>query len=193
MTSRGARQPGEPDGIDRRGDVIDSEVIDSDVDLHDERQRQETRPREWDLLLAIALGGAAGAQARYGVGEAIGHSSSAFPWSTVLINASGSLLIGALMVVVLELASPHRLARPFLGVGVLGGYTTFSTFAMDAHALVLAHRLGVALAYVAATVASCAAAAWLSTVTVRAAGGAIIGRRARRADRSGDEQVGVRR
>lgn len=150
------------------------DVVDSDVDLHDPTQRRETRPRLWDLVLAAAVGGIVGAECRYGVGVAVPHDADAFPWSTVLINASGCLVIGALMVVLLELTSPHRLARPFLGVGILGGYTTYSTFAVDVQRLVVDHRPAIALGYVLVTVATCAAAVWLSTTFTLAAGRVVI-------------------
>jgi CrcB protein len=67
------------------------------------------------------------------------------------------------MVVLLDLTAPHRLVRPFLGVGVLGGYTTYSTFAVDVEQLVLHHRPGMALAYLVATLAACLVAVWVST------------------------------
>lgn len=139
-------------------------VVDPDVDLHDPVQRRESRPRQWDLVAATAAGGGLGASARYLVALALPHGSDQFPWSAVLINATGCLFIGALMVMLLELTAPHRLVRPFLGVGVLGGYTTFSTFTVDAQRLVLAHRPLIALGYVVTTVVLCAAAVWLSTI-----------------------------
>jgi CrcB protein len=74
----------------------------------------------------------AGAEARYGLGLAIPHEPGRWPWATLLINVSGCALIGVLMVVLLERTHPHPLVRPLLGVGVLGGYTTFSTYATDA-------------------------------------------------------------
>jgi CrcB protein len=121
-------------------------------------------------VAAVAAGGVLGAEARYGIGTALPHRGTAIPWSTVLVNASGCLLIGALMVLLLELTSPHRLLRPFLGVGVLGGYTTFSTFALDTDRLVRAHCYGRAGGYVAVTLASCLLAVYLGTVGARAAG-----------------------
>lgn len=124
----------------------------------------------WGVVAAVSAGGVLGAEARYGVGLALPHAASAFPWSTVLINASGCLLIGALMVVLLELTSPHRLARPFLGVGVLGGYTTFSTFAVDIARLVHEHRAAVAIGYLVTTLVACFAAVFVGTVAARAAG-----------------------
>jgi CrcB protein len=143
-------------------------VIDPDVDLHDPRQRQETTPHEWDLIAAVAGGGIIGAEARYGLARALPHAPDAFPWSTLLINVTGCLLIGVLMVVLLELITPHRLVRPFLGVGVLGGYTTYSTFAVDVQQLVLAHRPGIAIGYAVLTVLAGLAAVWLATSVTRA-------------------------
>lgn len=145
-------------------------IVDPDVDLRDPAQAAETRPRQWDLLVAVAVGGVLGAEARYGVGLALPHRIGEFPWSTVVINASGCFLIGVLMVVLLERIRPHRLARPFLGTGVLGGYTTFSTFAMDAQQLVLAHRLGSAALYVVLTVVCGALAVRAATMLTRWAG-----------------------
>lgn len=162
------------------------EVVDPDVDLHDPRQRRESRPRQWDLLAAVSAGGVLGAEARYGIGLGLPHGADGFPWSTVLINVTGCLVIGALIVVLLELTSPHRLARPFLGVGVLGGYTTYSTFAVDVERMVLAHRPLLALGYLAVTVTGCAVAVWLSTTATLTAGRAVIGASHRRRRRDGD-------
>ena len=177
-----ARDPRDhPGGVDA-AKLSDNEepVADPDADLHAARQRRETRPRQWDLVVACSAGGVLGTWARYGVGRAVPHTGREFPWSTVLINATGCLLIGALMVVLLELTSPHRLVRPFLGVGVLGGYTTYSTFAVDVERLVLNHQPGAALSYVVVTVLSCAVAVWLSTSLTLNAGRAVIAARIRR-------------
>jgi CrcB protein len=144
-------------------------VVDSDVDLHDPRQRVETQPREWQLIGAIAAGGVAGAEARYGLGRAMPHATGTFPWATLLVNVSGCLLIGVLMVLILEVFVPHRLLRPFLGVGVLGGYTTFSTFGLDAVQLIKAHRPLPALSYVVASVVLCLLAVWVGSVGTRRA------------------------
>jgi CrcB protein len=130
--------------------------------------------REWDVLAAVAAGGVAGAEARYGLSVAMPHSRAQFPWSTLVVNISGCLVVGMLMVILLELTSPHRLARPFLGVGVLGGYTTFSTFAVEADRLVQAHRAGVALWYVTATMIGCMLAVWVGTASAQLAGRAIL-------------------
>jgi CrcB protein len=103
------------------------------------------------VLGAISAGGVLGALARYGVATAWPHPASGFPWSTFVINVTGCLLIGILMVIVTDVLPRRRLLRPFLGVGVLGGYTTFSTYIVDIHRAASAGAPGVALAYLAAT------------------------------------------
>ncbi|QYN40800.1 CrcB family protein [Pseudonocardia sp. DSM 110487] len=103
------------------------------------------------MLAVIAAGGVLGAEARYGVGALIPHTPDAWPWSTLLVNLSGCVLIGVLMVVIIELMYGHRLLRPFLGVGVLGGYTTFSTATVEVLSLMTAGRPGAAFGYVIAT------------------------------------------
>ncbi len=147
-------------------------VTDPDVDLHDRRQRAELRPREWDLVLAVALGGVVGAEARYALAELMPHGTGAWPWATLVTNVVGSGLIGVLMALLATAGRPPRLVRPLLGTGVLGGFTTFSTFALDLHGLLLAHRPGVALAYVAASLAGCLVATAAAFALVRRLGGA---------------------
>jgi CrcB protein len=159
---------------DRSGGDDREEIIDSDFDRHDAEQVAGTRKREWDLLVAIAVGGVVGAEARYGVGLLLPHHAGEFPWATMLTNASGCFLIGTLMVVLLEFTDPHRLFRPFLGVGILGGFTTFSTFATDAEQLILDHRPLLALLYVLATVVCSAVAVWAATLLTRDVGQAVV-------------------
>jgi CrcB protein len=107
--------------------------------------------RVWDVFAVIAVGGGIGAVARYGVSVAFPQPPRDFPWPILLINTVGCALIGVLMVVITEVVTPHRYVRPFLGVGVLGGFTTFSTYAVDAVRLANAGRPAVALAYLVAT------------------------------------------
>lgn len=104
----------------------------------------------WPTLAAISAGGVAGALARYGLTTAFPHAAGSFDWATFWINVSGCLLIGALMVLI-DTRQVHRLLRPFLGVGVLGGYTTFSTYIVDVQKAVGAHAPRTALAYLALT------------------------------------------
>lgn len=103
-------------------------------------------PRPAAVLAAVAVGGVVGAEARYGVSLAWPHAGGAFPWATLVTNVSGCLLIGVLMTVVGR-RPVHPLTRPLLGVGVLGGYTTFSTYTVD----VLVTAPGPALLYLVAT------------------------------------------
>jgi CrcB protein len=120
------------------------------------------------VLAVIALGGALGALARYGVAVGLPHARTGWPWATFIENASGCFLIGVLMVVITEVVRPHPLVRPFLGVGVLGGYTTFSAYALEVLVLVEVGRPGLALSYLVATpLVAVAAAAIGSTGTRR--------------------------
>ncbi len=128
--------------------------------------RHGTRPG-WDVLAAVAAGGALGAAARYGISVALPADPAEFPLATLLINTAGCLLLGALMALLAGLADPHRLARPFLGVGVLGGFTTFSTYALEVDRLLLAGRPGAAFGYLAGTVAAALTAVYLGDAAVR--------------------------
>lgn len=99
------------------------------------------------LLAAIAAGGVIGSLGRYGVARALPDEPGAFPWATFIVNVSGSLAMGILFVWVLTMHRPHPWLRPFLGVGVLGGWTTFSTYALETRALVASGHGATALAY----------------------------------------------
>ena len=123
----------------------------------------------WSVLAVIGLGGALGSLLRYGAASWLPHAEGEFPWSTLLVNAVGCAAIGAFMAVIMEVAVAHRLLRPFVGVGVLGGLTTFSTYAVDVVQLVLAGRPRLALAYLFGTVAAALAAVVLGLVGTRAA------------------------
>ncbi|WP_222267987.1 fluoride efflux transporter FluC [Modestobacter marinus] len=142
---------------------------------HDQPTRG--RQRSWDVLAAVAAGGVLGAEARYGLSLVLPQSTGQWPWATWLVNVSGCFLIGVLMVVVTELTSPHRLLRPFLVVGVLGGYTTFATAMVDVQQLALAGRAGAALGYLLGTLAAAVLATYAGATLARA-----LGRRGRVAD-----------
>lgn len=126
------------------------EPVDPDVDTHDRTQRGELWRNPTLVLLTVAAGGALGAMARYGLGELL--VTSHWPWPTWVVNVSGSVLIGVVLALVAELWSGQRLLRPFLGVGVLGGYTTFSTATLEVQQLMQHGRPGVGLLYLAGTV-----------------------------------------
>jgi len=116
--------------------------------------------RDWPVLAAVGGGGVAGALARYGLQEAWPHDVGGFPWATFWVNVSGCLLIGVLMTVLAEVAPGHRLVRPLLGVGVLGGYTTFSTYAVDVRQGLAAGAAGTSLLYLFGTVSAALVAVW---------------------------------
>jgi len=105
------------------------------------------------VIVGVALGGALGAAARYGIDRFIeARSFAVFPWATFTINLSGCFLIG---VIGESLVDRHHLPawlRVGLVVGVIGGYTTFSTFEQETLTLVEARDLAVALAYVLGSV-----------------------------------------
>ncbi|MDR8407297.1 CrcB family protein [Nonomuraea sp. 3-1Str] len=105
----------------------------------------------WATLGAVSVGGMLGALARWGITLAFPHAPGAFAWATWGVNVTGCLLIGVLMVAVTEAWRVHPLVRPFLGVGVLGGYTTFSTYVVDAQRTLQAGEPRTALAYLAGT------------------------------------------
>ncbi|WP_214414076.1 fluoride efflux transporter FluC [Sphaerisporangium fuscum] len=138
--------------------------VDSDVDVRAPVDRAETRPSPLPVLGAIAAGGVCGALARYGISVALPHAPAGFPWSTFLTNVSGCLLIGVLMTLLDQVWAGRRLIRPFWGVGVLGGYTTFSTHIIEIHTAMRAGAPGVALAYLAATLVAALTAVWVGTV-----------------------------
>jgi CrcB protein len=102
--------------------------------------------------LLAALGGALGALARWGVATALPSSPGDWPWATLLVNLTGCLLIGVLLAVLLARFPSSVRLRPFLATGVLGGYTTYSTFAVDTVVLIDAGRPAVAVGYVVASV-----------------------------------------
>lgn len=117
-------------------------------------------------VLLVAAGGILGALARAGAGVLLPHEPGAWAWSTLAVNAVGAALLCALLTVVRD-----ERARLLVGTGVLGAFTTFSTFAVDAVLLADAGRLLVAASYVAVG---------LATLLLGGLAGAAAGRRVRR-------------
>ncbi len=148
---------------------LESTVVDADLGV----VVPSRNPRSWSadrvVLAVIAAGGAAGAAARYGIGQAWRTPAGAFPWTTLTINAVGCGLIGILMVLITDVWSAHRLVRPFLGTGILGGFTTFSTYTVDVEHLLDAGRAGRALGYLVLTVLVALTAVWAGVVATRLA------------------------
>jgi fluoride exporter len=156
-------------GSDDRPEPRPSDI---DPDLEPAEQSRRWRdPRLPTLVAAVAVGGLIGAEARYGLGVALPHGPSQWPWATLLTNISGCFLIGVLMVVIIELVDAHPLARPLLAIGFLGGYTTFSTYTVDVVTLAHAGRWPLAVGYLVVTpvfavLAAAAGAAATRTIAV---------------------------
>lgn len=122
----------------------------------------------------LALGGGAGANARFYLGRWVAGVQEqyaggvAFPWGTFVINVSGSAVLGLLAGLCLGHADPvRRVWYVLLGTGFCGGFTTFSTFSVEALELIREERLGAALAYTLGSVAAGVAAAALAMRAVR--------------------------
>jgi len=117
--------------------------------------------------VAAALGGALGALARWGVAEALPREPGGWPWATLLVNVVGCLVLGVLIGRVLDRSPGSAWLRPFLATGVLGGFTTFSAFAVETVQLAEAGRVGTAAGYVLVSVAGGVLAAALGQLTGR--------------------------
>ena len=101
------------------------------------------------MILAVAAGGAIGAVVMVQATKLLGMS---FPWGTLTVNIVGSFLMGALIEIMALIWSPSQEMRAFLAVGVLGAFTTFSTFSLDAYALYERGQIAAAASYVVASV-----------------------------------------
>jgi CrcB protein len=119
-------------------------------------------------LLAIAAGGAVGALLRYWTSVAV-HSrlGMAFPYGTLAVNILGSLLMGFLYIWLVERMAAGPALRAFLLIGVLGAFTTFSTFSMETVNLMEAGHVGRALANVLVSVIVCVTAAAFGVLAAR--------------------------
>lgn len=106
-------------------------------------------------FLLVGAGGAIGAMARYGVSSLVGRLwPSGFPFATMVVNIVGSLAMGLLIGVLARLLPPwQNEARLFVAVGILGGFTTFSTFSLDTIVLIERGALGQAVLYIGLSVA----------------------------------------
>src|SRR3954463_10819179 len=113
-----------------------SAVANHDHTIPIDPDRPPRRRIEPDVLAVIALGGIVGATARYGVAQALPTRPGQFPWATFWTNLSGSLVLGFLLVVLIERFRPTHYLRPFLATGILGAYTTMSTYAVETAVLI---------------------------------------------------------
>ena len=119
-------------------------------------------------MLAIAAGGAIGALLRYWTSIAVhGRLGMEFPYGTLAVNVLGSLLMGFLYIWLIDRMAAGPALRAFLLVGVLGAFTTFSTFSMETLNLLEAGHPGKALANVLVSVVVCVTAAALGVLAAR--------------------------
>ncbi|HEY7439723.1 MAG TPA: fluoride efflux transporter CrcB [Acidimicrobiia bacterium] len=103
------------------------------------------------VVAVVAVGGTAGTLARYAVTRVVHVPPGSFPWSTLTVNVTGSFILGVLLTLMVHRWPPSRYARPFLAVGFLGAYTTFSTYMVDADVLVKDRHADIAALYVLAS------------------------------------------
>lgn len=137
------------------------------------RERRRRLPRRGhrraqpDVLAAIALGGALGATARFELAEAMPTPAGQFPWATFWTNVAGSFLLGFLLVVLLERFPPTRLVRPFLATGVLGAFTTMSTYQVETALLVKDGHAATAVIYSVGSLAAGLGVAYIGMIAGR--------------------------
>jgi CrcB protein len=114
---------------------------------------------------AIAAGGALGTLARYGIERAVATDALGFPWATLWVNVIGSFVLGVVVTLVTERWPGDRWLRPLVAVGFCGGFTTFSTFAVEIDQRIRHGHTTTALIYLAASLLAGSGAA-LAGITV---------------------------
>ena len=117
--------------------------------------------------MAIAVGGGTGSVARYLLSAAF-PAGPGIPWAIFTVNVSGCFCLGVLIVYLLEVWPPRRLLRPFLAIGLIGGYTTFSTYAAGVLTLLTGRAFALADAYALSSVLAALVAVWCGMKLARA-------------------------
>ncbi len=119
-------------------------------------------------VVVIFIGGGIGAVARYWLqGAVYGWTGADFPYGTLAVNVLGSLFIGLLMSLFQERFLVQPALRLFLTIGILGGFTTFSTFSFETFALLREGSVAAGLLNAGVSLASCLGATWLGAVLGR--------------------------
>lgn len=126
------------------------------------------------MFSVVAVGGAAGASIRVLALAALPTSTGGFPWATLAANGTGAFLLGLLLTVLHELGDARAYARPLLGTGLLGAYTTVSSVAVESGLMVRDGSWPLAGLYVAVTITAGLAAAFLGIAAARRL---LVGRR----------------
>jgi fluoride exporter len=117
----------------------------------------------------VMAGGAVGAGARYALARALEGVSASWPWPTFLANVVGGLLMGLLAAHVLRGGAGVENVRLFVGVGLLGGFTTFSAFSLEMAQMVERGQAGLAVGYAMASVILALAAVFAGLALSKAA------------------------
>jgi len=120
-------------------------------------------------VLAVALAGAVGALARWGVGAWFGQRFPSFPWGTMVINVSGSFILGVMFAILVERNIGSPVLRVALMTGLMGAYTTFSTFSLERFRLFEDGATGSALDNIGFSVVLGLLGVWLGITVGRAA------------------------
>jgi CrcB protein len=119
------------------------------------------------VLAAISAGGGCGGLARYLIDQALPVAPGHLPWATLIVNVAGCLALGALNVFLLEVWPPRRYVRPLCGIGLLGGFTTFSTYTAEVRDLLGRGAVPLAAGYALAGLAAGLAATWAGIAAAR--------------------------
>jgi CrcB protein len=119
-------------------------------------------------VIAIAVGGALGSVMRYGLSNWV-HAfvGRGFPYGTLVVNVLGCLAMGILFVLLVERMGESTLWRAGLLIGVLGGFTTFSTFSIETFNLIEQGAIARAAGNMVASLVLCVGATWLGVILAR--------------------------
>lgn len=122
---------------------------------------------DWRELVAIFLGGVAGALLRVWLAKQFPSSPSQWPWTTFAVNVSGAFALGWLATRLQERLPLSTYRRPLLGTGFCGAYTTFSTMQIEALAMIERGHASLAVAYALASISAGYLAVWVATAIAR--------------------------
>ena len=119
-------------------------------------------------VAAVAAGGALGGPARYALEARVTAPAAGYPWATFSANVAGAFVLGLLLVLILDLWPPRRYLRPFLAVGFIGSFTTFSTWMVEVGELVSGGSPLIAVLYLSGSLTAGLAATGLGLLVGRA-------------------------
>ena len=157
-----------PFGDDHPGVPLDPDLgVDPPGGFGSRRRRRRMLRPQVVIVGALAVGGSIGAVSRYAISLALPTVTGRFPWGTFVINVSGSFVLGFLLIMLIEQFPQGRLARPVIGTGFIGAYTTFSTCMVESVELVRAGDSETALAYLGTSLVVGLAAVFIGMTVAR--------------------------